>query len=174
MMQAEDEIISLQAEMEDAFIRAELAEDKVQNIGAEAERSRAHINQLMAEIGGVKEDHKAELTTLKTAYNSAVIELSESKNVGRQLLDRMAGLEDELEAKKKDNSKILKDFEERNEEALNEMDKMVDTFEQEKSLFADQITHLESLRDNLEKTSSKKNLCLLTKLRTLKVSETTW
>ena len=171
MMQAEDEIISLQAEMEDAFIRAEQAEDKVQNIGAEAERYRAHINQLMSEIGGVKEDHKAELTTLKTAYNSAVTELSESKNVGRQLLDRMAGLEDELEAKKKDNSKILRDFEERNEEALNEMDKMVDTFEQEKSLFADKITHLESLRDNLEKTLSKKTELLSTQKNIIEESK---
>jgi len=74
----------------------------------------------------------------------------------------MAALEDELEAKKKDNSKILRDFEERNEEALNEMDKMVDTFEQEKSLFSDQIKHLESLRNNLEKTLSKKTELLTT------------
>merc|ERR1740128_487469 len=74
----------------------------------------------------------------------------------------MAGLEEELDAKKKDNSKILRDFEERNEEALNEMDKMVDTFEQEKSLFSDKIKHLEGLRDNLEKTLSEKTELLFT------------
>ena len=162
MMQAEDEILTLQAEMEDAFVRAEQAEAKVQSMGTEAERSRAHIHQLMAEMSGAKEDHKAELSTLKAAYNSSVTELSESKNVGRQLLDRMAALEEELDAKKKENSRILRDFEERNEEALNEMDKMVDTFEQEKSLFSDKIKHLEGLRDNLEKTLSEKTELLTT------------
>lgn len=162
MMQAEDEILTLQAEMEDAFVRAERAEAKCEILGSDLQRSGANYNQLMVEMSGVKEDHKAELTTIKTAYNSAVTELSESKNVGRQLLDRIAAIEEELEAKKKDNSKILRDFEERNEEALNEMDKMVDNFEQEKSLFSDKIKHLEGLRDNLEKTLSEKTDLLTT------------
>ena len=171
MMQAEDEILTLQAEMEDAFIRAEQAETKVRSLNSESERLHAHIGQLRVEMSSAKEDHKAELGTLKSAYNSAVNELSDSKNVGRQLLERMTTLEEELEAKKFENAKILHDFEDRNEESLKEMDKMVDAFEQEKSLFSDKIKHLEGLRDNLEKTLSEKTELTITQKSLLEESK---
>ena len=85
----------------------------------------------------MKEYNKAQQDSLKAAYNAAVAELNESKTVGRQLLEQLGAMEDELEKKKAENSKILKDFEDRNEEALNEMDKMV----QGKSAFSG-MTHL--------------------------------
>ena len=73
----------------------------------------------------MKEYNKAQQESLKAAYNTAVAELTESKTVGRQLLEQLGVMEEQLENKKMENSKILKDFEERNEEALHEMDKMV-------------------------------------------------
>ena len=96
-----------------------------------------------------KEDAKAQL-------NTAVAKLNESKNVRRQFLEQLGSMEEELSSKKVENSRILKDFEDRNKEALNEMDKMVQGFEQEKSLLYDNIKHLEDLNDNLEKTVSEK------------------
>ena len=156
MMQAEDEILSLTAEMEEVCLQVEDAEVRFKQAASEVERLRGQNEHLTTEIAGVREDSRQQLNTLKTAYNSAVAELTESKEVGRQLLDQMSGLEDDLQAKKEENSKILKDFEERNEEALNEMDKMVQGFEQEKGLLHDKINHLENLRDNLEKTVSEK------------------
>jgi len=156
MMQTEDELISLQAEMEDVYLRAEVAETEVKNHSIEAASLNNQIEQLMKELDTVKEYNKAQQESLKAAYNTAVAELTESKTVGRQLLEQLGVMEEQLEKKKMENSKILKDFEERNEEALHEMDKMVQGFEQEKILFHENIKHLEDLRDNLEKTVSEK------------------
>ena len=156
MMQVEDEILSLKAELEDAFVRLDEAIRKAKDLDRENAFLKSQEVQTRRETVGMKEDFRAQQATLKSAYNLAVAELQESKTTGRQLLDQMATLEEELASKKVENSKILKDFEERNEEALNEMDKMVQGFEQEKSLLHDQVKHLESLRDNLEKTVSAK------------------
>ena len=160
MMQAEDEILSLQAEMEDAISRADDAEVRANHYSNESEKLRVTLDHVRKEMTASCSDLNSQLTTLKAAYNSSVDELSESKTVGRQLLEQLSSVEEELSAKKEDNAKILKDFEDRNEEALNEMDSMVQTFEQEKSLFHDKIIHLEKLRDNLEVTVSEKTEAL--------------
>ena len=149
MIQMEDELLSLQAELEESLVRLDEAvrQNEILRSGA------AHSQR---ETRAMREDFNAQQATLKSAYNSAVSELHQSKNTGRQLLEQISILEEEVAAKKAENSKILKDFEDRNEEALKEMDKMVHGFEQEKSLLHDQVKHLENLRDNLEKTVSAK------------------
>ena len=156
MLQMEDELLSLQAELEDTLVRLDEAVRQNEMLRAGA----AHNHR---EHRAMREDFQAQQATLKSAYNSAVsdldhlrLELHESKTTGRQILDQITILEEEVAAKKLENSKILKDFEDRNEEALKEMDKMVQGFEQEKSLLHDQVKHLENLRDNLEKTVSAK------------------
>ena len=142
--------------MEEAFIRAEKSDQQLQHFSSENTNLRHHLDKMRTDMTSLREDSKAELDTLKSAYNTAVAELTENKAVGRQLLEQIETLEDEISLRKEENSRILKDFEDRNEEALNEMDKMVQGFEQEKSLFHDNIKHLEGLRDNLEKTVSEK------------------
>ena len=131
-------ILSLQAELENVYVK----------YGEVEARSK--------QVSEVNRGLLANIDRLKAQLNTAVAELNESKNVGRQLLEQLGSMEEELSSKKVENSRILKDFEDRNEEALNEMDKMVQGFEQEKSLLYDNIKHLEDLNDNLEKTVSEK------------------
>ena len=156
MIQVEDEILSLQAELEDSYVRLDETVRRGTNLERENANLQSQLAQTQREMSGMKEDFTAQQGTLKSAYNSAVAELHESKTTGRQLLQQISAIEEQLESKKTENLKILKDFEDRNEEALNEMDKMVQGFEQEKSLLHDQVKHLECLRDNLEKTVSAK------------------
>ena len=156
MIQVEDEILSLQAELEDSYVRLDETVRRGTNLERENANLQSQLAQTQREMSGMKEDFTAQQGTLKSAYNSAVAELHESKTTGRQLLQQISAVEEQLESKKTENLKILKDFEDRNEEALNEMDKMVQGFEQEKSLLHDQVKHLECLRDNLEKTVSAK------------------
>ena len=148
--------MSLQAELEDVYVKYGEVEARSKQVSEVNRCLQANIDRLNSELSASKEDAKAQLNTLKAAYNSADAELNESKNVGRQLLEQLGSMEEELSSKKVENSRILKDFEDRNEEALNEMDKMVQGFEQEKSLLYDNIKHLEDLNDNLEKTVSEK------------------
>ena len=148
--------MSLQAELEDVYVKYGEVEARSKQVSEVNGRLQANIDRLNSELSASKEDAKAQINTLKAAYNSADAELNESKNVGRQLLEQLGSMEEELSSKKVENSRILKDFEDRNEEALNEMDKMVQGFEQEKSLLYDNIKHLEDLNDNLEKTVSEK------------------
>ena len=148
--------MSLQAELEDVYVKYGEVEARSKQVSEVNGRLQANIDRLNSELSASKEDAKAQINTLKAAYNSADAELNESKNVGRQLLEQLGSMKEELSSKKVENSRILKDFEDRNEEALNEMDKMVQGFEQEKSLLYDNIKHLEDLNDNLEKTVSEK------------------
>ena len=60
------------------------------------------------------------------------------------------------EAKTTENENLLKDFQDRNQEALDEMKKSKEGFEGERKLLLDHVEHFESLRDNLEKSLSEK------------------
>ena len=103
-MQAEDEILSLQAEMEDAFVRAEASEARAKHFSEKSSKLKANVDQLKHDMAATNTDYKAQISTLKAAYNSAVVELNESKTVGRQLLEQMSSVEEELKAKiNKDN-----------------------------------------------------------------------
>ena len=111
MIQMEDELLSLQAELEDTLVRLDEAVRQNEMLRA----SEAHNHR---ETRAMREDFAAQQDTLKAAYNSAVTELHQAKTTGRQLLDQITTLEEEVAAKKLENSKILKDFEDRNEESL--------------------------------------------------------
>jgi hyaluronan-mediated motility receptor len=101
-------------------------------------------------------DLGAQLDNLKSAYNAAVAELGESKGVGRELLARVSGLEHEVEKKRAENDRLLKDFQDRNQEALDDMLRARQTFEGETKLLRENVTHLEILRNNLERSVSEK------------------
>ena len=60
------------------------------------------------------------------------------------------------EAKTTENENLLKDFQDRNQEALDEMKKSMEGSEGERKLLLDNVEHFESLRDNLEKSLSEK------------------
>lgn len=82
--------------------------------------------------------------------------MHESKTVGGQVLAQMEEAEKERNLLRVENEKLLKDFEERNSEALTEMDDMKTKFDEETKLQEENITHLKGLRDNLEKSLSEK------------------
>ena len=131
IMQAEDEILCLQAELDETLV--------------EMEYNQQMVNRL-----------SSELDTVKNAYNLAVDEFSESKTVGGQLLARLNKVDPVVEAKTAENENLLKDFQDRNQEALDEMKKSKEGSEGERKLLLDNVEHLESLRDNLEKSLSEK------------------
>jgi len=162
IMQAEDEILSLQAELDETLIEMEEADRRSRYHAEKGEHNQQVVDSLSAELANVREDLAAQLDTVKSAYNSAVGELSESKTVGGQLLDQLNKVEAEVKAKKAENERLLKDFQDRNQEALDEMTKSKDNSDAEKNLLNDNISHLESLRDNLEKSLSEKTEVLYT------------
>ena len=152
IFQAEDEILSLQAEIETVLMEREDAGRAATRWAEAADEAQQRVQQLE----GQKEDLNAQLDTLKSAYNAAVGELADSKNVGRELLGRLTHLESELEARKAENERLLKDFEDKNQEALDHMMKARETFEGERRLMQENVVHLELLRNNLEASVSAK------------------
>lgn len=77
LLQVEDELLSLQAELENTV--AELGQTEAQRLEAVQ-----------------REEHLAgQLVNIKTVYNSSVEELTEHKTVGRQLLERLQEMEGE-------------------------------------------------------------------------------
>ena len=156
IMQAEDEILSLQAELDETLIENEEANRRARYHVERGQYNQQMVDKLTNEVAALKEDHGAQLDTVKSAYNSAVSELAESKTVGAQLLDRLNKVEAEVEIKKRENEKLLTDFQDRNQEALDEMKKSKESYDQENSLLKANIEHLEVLRDNLEKSVSEK------------------
>merc|ERR1711913_184459 len=86
------------------------------------------FEQSTRENGELVESLSCQLFTIKTAYNSAVEELAESQHVGKQLLERVGQVEEELTAGQ--------------EHVL---------------LLQDNVKHLEGLRDNLEKNVAEKH-----------------
>jgi len=156
IMQAEDEILSLQAELDETLVEIEEANRRARYHAERGQHNQQIVDKLTNEVAALKEDHGAQLDTVKSAYNSAVSELAESKTVGAQLLDRLNNVESEVKVKKRENEKLLKDFEDRNQEALDEMRKSRESYDQENSLLKANIEHLEVLRDNLEKSLSEK------------------
>merc|ERR1719397_1186750 len=145
IMQKEDEILSLHAEIEEEIVRSD-------HYANEAVISQKYLKDLEVK----KEKTESELVNVKQAYNAAVGELHESKTVGGQVLAQMEEAEKERNLLRVENEKLLKDFEERNSEALTEMDDMKTKFDEETKLQEENITHLKGLRDNLEKSLSEK------------------
>jgi len=156
IMQAEDEILSLQAELDETLVEMEESNRRARYHAEKGEYNQQLVDRLNSELTAVREDLGAQLDTVKAAYNLAVEELSESKTVGGQLLERLNKVDTEVEAKTAENEKLLKDFQDRNQEALDEMKKSKDSFEEERKLLSENVNHLESLRDNLEKSLSEK------------------
>ena len=152
IFQAEDEILSLQAEIETVLMEREEAGRAATRWAEAADEAQQKVQHLE----GQKEDLNAQLDTLKSAYNAAVGELAEGKNVGRELLGRLNHLETELEARKAENERLLKDFEDKNQEALDHMMKARETFDGERQLMQENVAHLELLRNNLEASLSAK------------------
>ena len=114
------------------------------------------VDRLISELTAVREDLWAQLDTVKNAYNLTVDELSESKTVVGQLFEWLNEVDAVVEAKTAENENLLKDFQDRNQEALDEMKKSMEGSEGERKLLLDNVEHLESLRDNLEKSLSEK------------------
>eukprot|EP00092_Neocalanus_flemingeri_P030806 GFUD01033459.1.p1 GENE.GFUD01033459.1~~GFUD01033459.1.p1 ORF type:complete len:1179 (+),score=455.09 GFUD01033459.1:297-3539(+) len=156
IMQAEDEILSLQSELDETLIEMEELSRRARFHAEKGEHSHQMVDRLSAELAAVREDLGAQLDTIKSAYNSAVAQLSESKTVGGQLLDQLNKVEAELETKQAENERLMKDFQDRNQEALDDMSKSKENFDEERKLLKENVTHLESLRDNLEKSLSAK------------------
>ena len=152
IFQAEDEILSLQAEIETVLMEREEAGRSATRWAEAADEAQQKVQQLE----GQREDLNAQLDTLKSAYNAAVGELADGKNVGRELLERLNLLEAELEVKENENERLLKDFEDKNQEALDHMLKARETFEGEQKLMQENVKHLELLRNNLEASLSAK------------------
>ena len=152
IFQAEDETLSLQAEIETVLMEREEAGRAATRWAEAADEARQKVQHLE----GQREDLNAQLDTLKSAYNAAVGELADGKNVGRELLGRLTHLESELEAKKAENERLLKDFEDKNQEALDHMMKARETFDGERRLMQENVAHLELLRNNLEASVSAK------------------
>ena len=68
------------------------------------------MDRLNSELTAVREDLGAQLDTVKNSYNLAVDELSESKTVVGQLLERLNKVDAVVEAKTAENEKLLKDL----------------------------------------------------------------
>ena len=83
IMQAEDEILCLQAELDETLVEMEYNQQMVDRLSSE-------------------------LDTVKNAYNLDVDEFRESKTVG-QLLARLNKVDAVVEAKTAENEKLLKD-----------------------------------------------------------------
>jgi chromosome segregation ATPase len=145
IMQAEDEILSLQAELDETLVEMEESSRRARYHAERGEYNQQMVDRL-----------SSELDTVKNAYNLAVDEFSESKTVGGQLLARLNKVDAVVEAKTAENENLLKDFQDRNQEALDEMKKSKEGSEGERKLLLDNVEHLESLRDNLEKSLSEK------------------
>ena len=145
IMQAEDEILSLQAELDETLVEMEESSRRARYHAERGEYNQQMVDRL-----------SSELDTVKNAYNLAVDEFSESKTVGGQLLARLNKVDAVVEAKTAENENLLKDFQDRNQEALDEMKKSMEGSEGERKLLLDNVEHLESLRDNLEKSLSEK------------------
>jgi len=156
IMQSEDEILSLQAELDETLLEMDESNRRARYHAERGEYTQQMVDKLNSDMTAVKEDLGAQLDTVKSAYNSAVAELSESKTVGAQLLDRLNKVESEVDTKTVENEKLLHDFQDRNQEALDDIKKSKESFDQERKLMNENITHLESLRDNLEKSLSEK------------------
>ena len=145
IMQAEDEILCLQAELDETLVEMEESSRRARYHAERGEYNQQMVDRL-----------SSELDTVKNAYNLAVDEFSESKTVGGQLLARLNKVDPVVEAKTAENENLLKDFQDRNQEALDEMKKSMEGSEGERKLLLDNVEHLESLRDNLEKSLSEK------------------
>lgn len=63
--------------------------------------------------------------------------------MGRELLERLTELEEEVEKRTRENERLLKDFQDRNQEALDEMLKARETFDGETRLLRENVQHLE-------------------------------
>ena len=172
IMQAEDEILSLQAELDETLMEIEETETRSRYHEEKAELNQQQVDRLSSELTNVREDLGAQLDTVKSAYNSAVGELSESKTVGGQLLDQLNKVEAEVKGKKVENERLLKDFQDRNQEALDEMNKSKTNYDAEKNLLKENIEHLESLRDNLEASLSEKTEQLYTSRQEVSEAQT--
>jgi hypothetical protein len=145
IMQDEDEILSLQAELDETLIEMEESSRRARYNAGRGEYNQQMVHRL-----------SSELDTVKNACNLAVDEFSEGKTVGGQLLAQLNKVDAVDEAKTTENENLLKDFQDRNQEALDEMKKSKEGFEGERKLLLDHVEHFESLRDNLEKSLSEK------------------
>ena len=145
LMQAEDEILSLQAEIDASLVEMEQCSRRTI---AAAEKSLALESQLedtQRKCGEQVENLTAQLDNIKMAYNSAVTELGESKTVGQQLLARVDAVESELQqTERKLKASLLSGEEEKRKHG------------EEMELLNDKVGHLEGLRDNLEMTVAEK------------------
>ena len=103
------------------------------------------VDRLISELTAVREDLWAQLDTVKNAYNLTVDEISESKTVVGQLLEWLNEVDAVVEAKTAENEKLLKDFQDRNQEALDGMKKSKEGFDEERKLLTHNVEHLESL-----------------------------
>ena len=137
IMQSEDEILSLQAELNETLVEMEECNRRAWYHAEKGEYNQQMVDRLNSELTAVREDLGAQLDTVKNAYNLAVDELSESKTVVGQLLEWMNEVDAVVEAKTAENEKLLKDFQDRNQEALDEMKKSKEAFEEERKL----LTH---------------------------------
>ena len=152
IMLAEDEILSLQAELDETLVEMEECNKRAWYHAEKGEYNQQMVDRVNSELTAVRENLGDQLDTVKNAYNFVVDELIENKTVVGQLLEWLNEVEAVVEAKTAENEKLLKDFQDRNQEALDEMKKSKESFEEERKLLTHNVEQLESLRDNLDKS----------------------
>ena len=134
IMQAEDEILSLKAELDETLVEMEECNKRAWYHAEKGEYNQQMVDRVNSELTAVRKNLGDQLDTVKNAYNLAVDKLSENKIVVGQLLEWLNEVEAVVEAKTAENEKLLKDFQDRNQEALNEMKKSKEGFEEERKL----------------------------------------
>ena len=81
IMLAEDEILSLQAELDETLVQMEECNKRAWYHAEKGEYHQQIVDRLNSELTAVREDLGAQLDTVKNACNLCVDELSESKKV---------------------------------------------------------------------------------------------
>jgi len=136
LMQAEDEVLSLQAELDTTLVELEQSCQRTQAATEKSRELEVHLDVCQREHTEVKENLVAQLKTVKSAYNSSVEELASAQGSGKQLLERVVQLEGMLEM-------------------------ATGTSQEQQQLLQENIKHLEALRDNLEKNLAEKHELLV-------------
>jgi len=136
LMQAEDEVLSLQAELDTTLVELEQSCQRTQAATQKSRELEVHLDVTQREHSEVKENLVAQLNTVKSAYNSSVEELADAQGSGKQLLERVVQLEGMLEM-------------------------AAGTAQEQQLLLQENVKHLEALRDNLEKNLAEKQELLV-------------